>query len=296
MRNIILSLVFALATWGMSAQSLKVCTYNVRVDVPDDSINGDVWLKRCQVMCDQLNYEAPEIIGTQEIIMASQLQGLLDRLDGYDYIGARGYNGRKSDVSTAIFYRKGSVKLLDQGCFWLSETPDVPGKGWDAAYVRVCVWGRFQDIKTQGKFIVFNLHLDNKGEMARINSAHLMLKRIPEIAQGLPVVLTGDFNASQDEEVYRAFAQSGILKDTYTCARLRFAENGTYNDFRSNLKSDNRIDHIFVSHDFDIEAYAVRTDSYWTATTSPGNRDRVSFVRRNPSDHYPVFVKLKFKN
>ncbi|MBQ2167810.1 MAG: endonuclease/exonuclease/phosphatase family protein, partial [Prevotella sp.] len=131
------------------------------------------------------------------------------------------------------------------------------------------------------KFYFFNLHMDHVGVVARREAAKLVVSRIKEMAQDAPVVLTGDFNVDQTDEIYSIFTQSGILKDSYENARIRFAENGTFNSFKVETKTDSRIDHVFVSPSFKVEAYGLRTDSYWAKG------------RRNLSDHYPVFVKLR---
>jgi len=45
----------------------------------------------------------------------------------------------------AIFYKKNQLSLLDSGNFWLSPTPERASLGWDAACIRICTWGKFQD-------------------------------------------------------------------------------------------------------------------------------------------------------
>ena len=109
----------------------------------------------------------------------------------------------------------------------------------------------------------------------------MVVSKIKEIAGSAPVILTGDFNVDQTDEIYEIFTKSGILVDSYETARLRFAENGTFQGFHTERKTSSRIDHIFVSPTLFVESYALRTDSYWTDS------------RRNASDHYPVFVRLK---
>ena len=284
-----------------SAQML-VGSYNIRYKNAQDSLRGDLWTKRCQVICDQVNFMSPDIFGAQEVLYP-QLQDMLRGLDGYDYIGVGRDDGKQAGEYAAIFYKKNRVRLLSQGNFWLSETPERPGLGWDAACIRICTWGKFKNLRTKKKFYYFNLHMDHVGIQARREAAKLVVARIKEIAKGAPVVLTGDFNVDQYDEIYRIFTDSGVLKDSYVSARLRFAENGTFNSFKSDLFTKSRIDHIFVSPQTRVEAYGVFTDSYWTPDTvaSPSQKasdapQEISFQRyqrRLPSDHYPVFVRLK---
>ena len=280
MKRILLLAILMVSAVVVSAQDLYVGTYNIRYKNKDDSIKGNVWTKRCQVMCDQINFESPDVLGMQEVLV-EQLHDFQRLLDNYSYIGVGRDDGKEAGEYAAIFYKNDRVKLLDSGNFWLNETPDVPKLGWDAACIRICTWGKFKDLRTKKKFYFFNLHMDHVGVVARREAAKLVVSRIKEMAQDAPVVLTGDFNVDQTDEIYSIFAQSGILKDSYDHARIRFAENGTFNSFKVETKTNSRIDHVFVSPSFKVEAYGLRTDSYWAKG------------RRNLSDHYPVFVRLR---
>ncbi len=291
-----------MAVSTLSAQML-VGSYNIRLNVSSDSVVGNGWHQRCRVICDQVNFMSPDIFGTQEVLHG-QLMDMLKGLDGYDYLGVGRDDGKTGGEYAAIFYKPDRLRLLDQGNFWLSETPDRPGLGWDAACVRVCSWGKFaaQTATNDEAFYFFNLHMDHVGVIARREGAKLIVNRIREIAQGAPVIVTGDFNVDQNDEIYTIFTTSGLLKDSYASARLRFAENGTFNSFDTDLYTESRIDHIFVSPETRVESYGVLTNSYWqpdpnSATTIKGHDapQEISFsryIRRQPSDHYPVFVRL----
>lgn len=295
-----LALGFAMA---MSAQQLFVGSYNIRNHNSDDDREGNVWTKRCQVICDQLNFEDPDVFGTQEVLVG-QLHDLLNGLDGYGYVGVGRDDGKEDGEYSAIFYKKDRLQLLDKGNFWLNETPDKPKLGWDAACIRICSWGEFKQKQTGFKFFYFNLHMDHVGIVARREAAKLAVKKIKEIAKGAPVVLTGDFNVDQTDEIYKIFTTSGVLKDSYVCAGHRFAENGSFNDFHPEYKSSSRIDHVFVSPKFDVERYGLLTNMYWTdaadykddqkSTQAPGEISFHKSTLRTPSDHYPVLVKMKY--
>jgi endonuclease/exonuclease/phosphatase family metal-dependent hydrolase len=306
-KKLLLSLLFAaFAVSQLSAQML-VGSYNIRLKVSSDSVNGNVWGKRCQVMCDQLNFMSPDIFGTQEVLHV-QLLDMLDRIDGYDYIGVGRDDGNTGGEYAAIFYKTDRLRLLDYGNFWLNETPDRPGLGWDAACIRICTWGKFasQTATDDEAFYFFNLHMDHVGVVARREAAKLIVSKVREIAQGAPVIVTGDFNVDQNDEIYSIFTQSALLKDSYLASRIRFAENGTFNSFDTDLYTDSRIDHIFVSPSISVDAYGILTNSYWTPDNdsaelmkghdAPQEIDFSRYVRRQPSDHYPVFVRINFLN
>ena len=317
MKKLLLFALIIVASFQLSAQQMLVGSYNIRYKNANDSISGEVWTKRCQVICDQVNFMAPEIFGTQEVLYV-QLQDMKNALDGYDFIGIGRDDGKRGGEHEAIFYKKDKLQLLDHGDFWLSETPDKPGLGWDAVCIRICTWGKFA-VKAQKEqrhglfnrrkkepqqvFYFFNLHMDHVGVVARREAAKLVVAKVREIAQGAPVFITGDFNVDQNDEIYTIFTKSGLLKDSYDAARIRFAENGTFNAFKTNYFTTSRIDHVFVSPKTKVEAYGVFTNSYWTPDDDPDDNLKASdapqqisfdtYIRHNPSDHYPVFVKVK---
>ena len=124
--------------------------------------------------------------------------------------------------------------------------------------------------------------MDHVGAVARRESARLIIQRMKELTGGKHTILTGDFNANQTDESYKMFSESGFLHDCYVNAHQRMAPAGTWNDYMQDCPGMARIDHIFVTKDFDINHYGIFTNSYWLGKT-----------RRNISDHYPVMVKLQ---
>lgn len=271
----------ALLCLAVQGQGLYVGTYNIRYQNQGDYKKGNGWKQRCPVVCAQINFQHPDILGTQEVL-TEQLDDMKALLTDYDYIGVGRDDGKRKGEHTVIFYDRKTIRLLQQGHFWLSETPDKPGLGWDAACTRICTWGKFRSRKAGKTFYFFNLHLDHVGVVARRESARLVVRRIREIAKGKPVILTGDFNVDQNDTIYSIFTTSGLLNDSYEHSKQRFTENGTFNGFNPDRKTDSRIDHIFVSPSFHVMRYGILTDCYWTDQE-----------RRLPSDHYPVFVRLE---
>ncbi len=289
MKKTISILLACLLTMGLSAQQLTVGSYNIRNKNVPDSIRGDGWNHRCKVLCDQIHWENPDIFGTQEVLHV-QLMDMARELDDYRWIGVGRDDGKQAGEYAAIFYNPRRVELLDSGHFWLNETPDRPVLGWDAACVRICTWGHFRDVQTKKEFYFLNLHMDHVGVKARKESARLVMQRITEMTLGGQklAVLTGDFNVPQTNELYNIFTESGVLKDCYAAAARRFAENGTYNGFDYHFHTSDRIDHIFVTPNTTVDAFAVLTDGRWQEDMN----GRMS--RRNISDHYPIFARIRF--
>ncbi|TPE44350.1 endonuclease/exonuclease/phosphatase family protein [Pontibacter mangrovi] len=259
-------------------QTMRVTTYNIRYDNKSDTVNA--WQKRLPVIADLVQFHDFDIFGTQEV-QHHQLEGMAKALPGYGYIGVGRDDGKQAGEYAAVFYKKDKYKLLKQGNFWLSETPEKPGKGWDADFPRVCTWGQFRDQQSGLEFYLFNVHFDHRGEKARQESVKLMQQKIKEIAKSAPVILTGDFNFSQKDEKYKAMSAGSNLTAAFQLAEKRYAHRGTFNGFEATRQTDERIDHIWLSPGFKVTRYGILTDTYANGLF--------------PSDHFPVMAEVKFE-
>lgn len=286
---------------ALNAQKLTVATYNIRNDNAWDIKNGNGWSQRCPVICKMVQFHDFDIFGTQEVLHG-QLMDLLGTLNEYTSIGVGRDDGKEKGEYEAIFYKKDKFKLIKSGGFWLSKVTDKPNLGWDAAYIRMCTWGKFQDKKSGFTFWFFNLHMDNEGVVARKESSKLILSKIKEMCSNETVILTGDFNVDQHNESYTLINTSGKLKDAYELTKIRYATNGTFNNFEPNLKTDGRIDHIFVTSNLRVMRYGILTDSYRSdiengkdkSSNLPKEVSKQQHQVRLPSDHFPVEVQLEY--
>ncbi len=294
---------FVVAAVCACAQSLNVASYNVRLLTDADYKSGNGWSQRVDCLCDVIRFSDFDIFGAQEV-KYEQLSDMLYRLQDYDYVGVGRDDGAQGGEYSPVFYKKERFTLLDSGTFWLSETPEKVSKGWDAKCRRVCSWGYFKDKVSRKKFWFFNLHMDHIGIVARRESAKLVVARIAEMCgKNASVVLTGDFNVAQDNEIYGIFADCGFLKDSYEVAEFRFAPTGTFNSFKPQNFTTRRIDHIWVSDNARVDRYGVLTYHFWDKELGENSRlnDAPKEIKaekrtvRLPSDHYPVNVFLSFK-
>ncbi|MBR4756560.1 MAG: endonuclease/exonuclease/phosphatase family protein [Bacteroidales bacterium] len=281
--------------------TMQVGSYNIRYDSRTDSLRGNGWGQRCPVIASQIIFHDLEIFGAQEG-KHEPLELLKSYLPGYEYIGVGRDDGKEKGEHSAIFYKTELFDLLDHGDFWLSQTPDVPSIGWDAALNRICTWGRFKVKGTGQEFFYFNLHMDHIGVQARLESAKLVVSKIREISGGKPVILTGDFNVDQTSPSYAVLTGSGILEDSYEVCEIRYALNGTANGFDPNSFTTSRIDHVFVTPGIRVIRYGVLTDTYRTKTPEAQQYENGNFPKeisfqtyqaRTPSDHFPVKVILQ---
>jgi endonuclease/exonuclease/phosphatase family metal-dependent hydrolase len=292
-----LFILFCLFFGVARSQTFRVATYNLRYANHDDSLEGNGWGQRYPVISQLIRFHDFDIFGTQEGLY-HMLTDLRDSLPDYAFIGIGRDDGRQAGEHSAIFYKTGKFTLLKHGDFWLSAITDRPNKGWDAVLPRICSWGEFKENKTSFVFYFFNLHMDHIGVRARAESAKLVLKKIGEMAGETPVILTGDFNVDQTSESYVLINNSGVLKDVYDLSPLRYALNGTFNNFQTGEKTTSRIDHIFITRGFRVSRYGILTDSYRAAlpdslsASLSKERDQSKFSAREPSDHFPVMAEI----
>lgn len=265
-----------MALFASSQAEVKVMSYNIRLDVKSDGENQ--WDKRKDKVAGLMNYYEADFIGGQEV-QHHQLQYLLQNLHGYSHIGVGRDDGKEAGEYSCIFYKKDKYKVLQQSTFWLSLTPDTVSKGWDAAIVRVCTYGLFQERKAKKKFWVFNTHFDHVGRQARLESAKLIIKKINELnTAGYPVIVTGDFNSKPDEPPAQHMMAN--MQNSRNISGLVYGGPDTWNAFKFTEKPNGCIDYIFVSKDnrISVRKFATITDSY---------------DMKYPSDHFPVLATLK---
>lgn len=275
--KLLLTLVACCYSISLLAQQLNVATFNIRLKT--DSDVGNLWIDRKQAVTNLIVFHEFDIFGIQEGFI-EQVADMQNQLPGYTYVGVGRDDGKQQGEHSAIFYKKDRFTLVQSGTFWLSDTDiSKPNKGWDAALPRICTWGIFIDKKNKKKFIFMNTHFDHIGMRARTESAKLILEQAKKLAQGLPLIITGDFNVDQRNEAYYTLAKSGIVKDAYDLAPIKYAPNSTFNGWGKSLKNEERIDHIFITKPFKVLKYGILTDTY---------------AGKFPSDHFPVFVQLQW--
>lgn len=259
---------------------VKVMSWNIRYDNPDDGINN--WSNRRHGVIKFMKETNADIIGLQESLN-NQSKDIKKGLKVYNYIGVGRDDGKKRGEFCSIFYNKKRFKLINSGTFWLSETPDVAGsRGWDAACNRIVSWAQLLDRQSSEKFFVFNTHFDHVGEVARVESARLLVRRISEIATDIPFVVTGDFNANHKDQSYRILTfpeNEVVMRDTRNMAEVKEGPEFSWVSFDPSFIPTDIIDFIFASYNskpIKHTIYDFRATQYL-------------------SDHLPVIVELNIR-
>ncbi|MEG0928371.1 endonuclease/exonuclease/phosphatase family protein [Chryseobacterium sp.] len=274
--NFRLSIVFLMFFALGFSQDLTVMSFNIRLNVASDKENA--WPERKQDVSDLLTYYHPDYFGVQEAL-PEQMKDIKSGVKNYDYIGVGRDDGKEKGEFSAIFYNTNRLDVVKSGTFWLSETPEKPSKGWDAALNRICTYAIFKDKKSKKEFLAMNIHFDHIGNVARVKSSELILKKIKELnPRNLPVTLSGDFNLTEDTEPVKILSQN--MKDTFYHSETKhYGPVGTFTAFNVNEIPKERIDYIFTK-DFKIRSHRHIND----------RRENLLY----PSDHFPVIVNLSF--
>lgn len=231
------------ASTHMNAQHREIAllTFNIRFDNPGDDDNR--WANRKAYVAETIHFFDVEVCGMQEAL-AGQIEDLLAMLPGYAYVGVGRDDGRQAGEFSPIFYDSTQLTLMDNGTFWLSDTPEQVSKGWDAALPRIATWAKLEDKATGKAFFVFNSHFDHVGKTARKESAALLIRKVKELAAGHAVFIMGDFNARPEEEPVQLFL------DAWTDCKAaslspHFGPEATFNGFGPAEIESMRIDFIF---------------------------------------------------
>ncbi len=250
---------------------IKYISYNIRYGTADDGDNA--WDIRKSATKEMIEREQPDVLGLQEALIG-QLQYIDSNFPQYNRVGVGRDDGKEEGEFMAVYYRNDKFKLLENGNFWLSETPDECSMGWDAACKRIVTWAKLKDLDSKKVFYVFNTHLDHVGEVAREQSILLIVKKIDEIVKKdkSPVFLSGDFNSNVSSPIFDPL--KNIMKDS----RAILPESEwipTYNNYGKG--GDSMIDYIFYKN-AEVQDFKTLNGDYGKPYIS---------------DHYPVMAKMK---
>ncbi|MBR6793049.1 MAG: endonuclease/exonuclease/phosphatase family protein [Clostridia bacterium] len=183
---------------------LKIVAYNIRYT--DDGQGKDIVDRapRFKKLMDQVQ---PDIMGLSEAT-PKWIDFLEKNVVGSKYKMLYTYRNPKNQEAQPLLFDQTKFELLDDGYFWLSETPEVSSKSWCGQYYRGATWAKLK-VKATGKvFLYYSTHLS--GGEAAVKSAQLITKHAKE--QGgfdkLPVFCTGDFNVQLWSGGYTEFVKS----------------------------------------------------------------------------------------
>lgn len=238
-------------------------SFNLRYGTADDGPNA--WPFRRSAALETIRAFRPDLLGVQEAL-AFQLAEILEAMPGYAVVGVGRDDGVEEGEHAAILYDAARLKVVENGTFWFSEEPDVPGSRFpDCFHPRICTWAVFG----QG-FAFYNLHLDNESGLSRERSVAQLVAR-PRV---VPTIVGGDFNAGEADACIDAMREAGF-RDSYRVLNP-LDPSGTYHGF-GGVEDAEKIDYIWI-------------DDRWAVLEAAVPDSKVQGVW--PSDHHPVTAVL----
>ncbi len=271
------------------ADGLKVMSFNIRYGTARDGDNA--WGLRSGAVIEVIDTFRPDLLGVQEALRF-QLDELATAMPRYQEIGVGRTDGVEAGEYAAILIDRTRLELLEQGTFWFSETPSVPGsKSWGNDIPRICTWAHVRDHTSGRSFYAYNVHWDHQSQPSRERSAGLLMQRIAQRESGEdPVLVTGDFNAGESNPAFERLlalpeagqtaAAGGQLFDTFRTLYPEAMGVGTFNGFEGETGGE-KIDAVLASEAWHvIESEIVRAAPHG----------------RYPSDHFPVVATVTMRS
>lgn len=190
--------------------NIRVVSYNIRLSFASKADGDNGWEFRKDATLNMIEREQPTVFGLQEAL-PDQLAYIEAAFPQYKRIGVGRDDGIAAGECMAIYWFADEVELCDSGTFWLSETPDVVSRGWDAACNRTVTWAVFLDNASGKNFVYLNTHLDHMGEVARRESLKLIASWVDEnVYPGEPVFIGGDFNSDVGSDIFQPLWDLGF--------------------------------------------------------------------------------------
>ena len=253
----------------VEAQDITLMSFNIRTSSANAVDGVNAWTNRKEAALRLMKAQQPDVFGLQEA-MPDQEAYFREQLSPYYDGVAVSRNPERPDEACSVFYRTDRFELLRTNTFWLSETPDVPSKGWDAMFNRVVTYVHLREKQTGQIYLVFNTHLDHVGVVARERSLQLIADSAMAIGNDtVPMFVMGDLNVTPDAP------ELAPMWNTMKLARNEAPVTDTGITFNGWGKDKGMmIDYIFYRNASALE-FCILKDSYG-----------VPYL----SDHYPVIA------
>ena len=236
------------------------------------------WWKRAQYYLENIKTVAPDILGAQEV-QAGQYEFLTSHLEGYGSVVCYRDNKGSRSESCPIFYNEARFELLDSGTFWLSDTPEKMSTYAESSEHRIATFVKLKDKSTGITIAVYNTHPDWGSVEARIKQLSVIAARAKESDADKTIVL-GDLNSDRTlpggNEGLAPI--ESFLKDSKTFPGMT-DYGATFNGYDMDPDGPMGLDYIFLPEE--------------TTVLEVGKVDKI-YGGVYPSDHYPIYAKVKF--
>ena len=147
----------------------------------------------------------------QEVI--SDENAILKMLPKYTYVDSRstgssrnGEGAKHKDLYNMVFYDQEQFTLVDTGSFITCQ----PWGGWNDH----CTWAKLEHKESGQTAVYATIHVQTvpSGEqhieraVMSLQAATVAVEELYKVAEGLPIILGGDFNTTETSRGYRTYA------------------------------------------------------------------------------------------
>ncbi|KAF9156158.1 hypothetical protein BG015_007056 [Linnemannia schmuckeri] len=259
---------------------IRLYTHNIRYATLHPFKNELPWSHRAPLVISSIRFHSlhnPQTLICLQEVLHSQLLDILEGLGPeWAHIGVGRDDGQKAGEYSPILFRYSVWVIQRSQSIWLSPTPDVPSKGWDASNKRILTSVLLSHWESGVQVLALNTHLDDQGVKARLESGKIILAHIAFQQQQylldqqqqylldqqqqqqqqqqrqseLPIFLAGDFNSTPDEEAYKHLTTTDSpMHDLRNAVgkRDRYGHDNTFTGFESREIDQKRIDFLFLS-------------------------------------------------
>lgn len=304
--------VFSEVAVAEASDKYKVCNYNIRYynGTSSDDKGDKAWPNRKEKVFEMIHKHSMDICGIEEITV-KEAPDFISSMTDYEYIGYGRDNGKEykaggTGEETGIIYRKAKFVKLDQGRFFLSNTPNKPSKISGASFNRMVTWVKLKDRLTNDVILFFATHFDHPtdatGIKTRSKEADIALQIVPSISGESPMFFVGDFNCRPEEEAYTKL--TAVWKDSYITMGDEAQGGYVCNDAqlaKPELAADcackgNTYTGLYSSTDILPKRidYVLYNDTYAYPVSYNADNDDLGYTT-HPSDHVPVITEMKLK-
>lgn len=281
---------------------IRVITYNtfngaaLIEDLAERFADGDLqgfkpWSQRLDEIRERIASYDADLIGLQEMGWNEDIADIVPPEAGYTLHSYKAGSFEYGD--SALLFRSARFEMLDGGQMWLGPHPDLPmAYGYKRlSMLRYVNWAVLREKETGFTFLFANTHFDN-ASVNKEPASRLFRERITALAEGMPLVVTGDFNSPGETERYRVFsgmdATPPILPNTQAIAASKLVHEAhgasprPLRDDDEKLNYLKRIDHILTGGPCPV------TVTSWLIDTRPmKDGDKIS-------DHDLIAAELQF--
>ena len=253
---------------------------------------GPKWTERRANVFAVFKEHAWDIVGTQEASIDYVKEIIAATGDIYDWVAnVPEFYGEaaRSGSEQPVLYRKDRFTLLACGPLEYSQNRKryvgtlMTGDSYGIDYYKATTWAKFHDKDNDLDFYLYNIHMPVRSDAAQAAQALVLREDILTRCEGLPVLVTGDFNCQENSWCYHYLTELPYLQDTMGAVPDPLhSEYDSWCDYTGQLLEINlHHDHIFYT------PFSIKVQD-WEMDIENIHEGKHS------SDHLPITINFTF--